>query len=285
MQKNLKYVDLDKVNLKRLHHDLLILLIEVDRICKKHKIKYFLSDGTLLGAVRHKGFIPWDDDVDIHMLRSEYDRFCEVCKNELNDKQFFLQTQETDDDYNWTYGKLRLKNTEFVRAGQEHLTQRTGIFLDIFPIDNMSKNETGQYIIDKVCNICRRILWAKVGSVSAKRLYSRLWYRGLSLIPRKFIIGIFNLFTKFYNDKDTLFLKSNNLVYKHGFKYIFEKKWYESAIYMEFEGNSFPVPVGYKEILTLTYGDYMKLPNEENRKGRCFASHIIFLDGTELKVE
>ncbi|MBE6052127.1 MAG: LicD family protein [Clostridium sp.] len=285
MKVNSKHIDLDEVSLKRLHKDLLVLLLEVDRVCRKHNIKYFLSDGTLLGAVRHNGFIPWDDDVDIHMLRAEYERFCEVCEEELNTEKFFLQTQEIDKEYDWVYGKLRLKNTEFIRAGQEHLKQKTGIFLDIFPIDNMTENEMSQRIIDKVCNTCRRVLWAKVGAVSAEKAVSRMWFKILRLIPRSFSINIFNFFTKFYNKKNTSFLKSNNLVYRKGFKYVFKKEWYESSIDMEFEGHMLPVPVGYDKILSLTYGDYMKLPPKSERRGRCFASHIIFLDGTEIKVK
>lgn len=124
-------------DLRQMQVILLELLLEVDRICRKREIKYMLSSGTLLGAVRHKGFIPWDDDLDVTMLRSEYDRFCEACEEDLDRSRFFLQTHKNTPGYRWGYAKLRRVGTEYVRAGQEHMDYPTGVFIDIFPRDNV----------------------------------------------------------------------------------------------------------------------------------------------------
>ena len=129
-----------KLSLEELHQlqsVLLEMLIELDRICKKHDIRYCIIAGTLLGAVRHKGFIPWDDDLDVAMTRSEYRRFREVCVSELNTSRFFFQDDTTDLHYRWGWGRLRRIDSEFVRVGQEHLKMRTGIFLDVFPMDGV----------------------------------------------------------------------------------------------------------------------------------------------------
>lgn len=281
---NKNYLKLNQEELKKLHNELLPLLIEVDRICKNHNIKYFLSDGTLLGAVRHKGFIPWDDDIDIHMLRNDYEEFCEICKNELNHNLFFTQTQKTDENYNWVYGKLRLKNTSYIRAGQEHLKQDTGIFIDIFPIDNISNNKFMQYLSKTICKVCRKILWSSVGARTEGRLLRRMLYKSLSIIPRCLTIKVFETFSKLYNNKNTSLLTSNNLEYRNDKRYVFKREWYEEVINLEFEGYEFCAPIGYENILHLTYGDYMKLPPKYQRHGRCYASYIKFSDGTELSI-
>ena len=93
---------------RNIHHVQIDMLVEFDRICYLHNIEYCLACGTLLGAIRHNGFIPWDDDIDIWMFRNDYERFCKICTKELNE-QFFLQNQDTDPFYNSAYGKIRKK--------------------------------------------------------------------------------------------------------------------------------------------------------------------------------
>ena len=278
------YIKLNDDELKKLHQDLLPILLELDRICKKHNIRYFLSSGTLLGAVRHKGFIPWDDDIDVEMMRKDYNKFCEVCKLELNHEKFFLQTQTNDKNYNWVYGKLRLKNTEYIRSGQEHLNQKTGIFIDIFPIDNTTNKKISQYIINRGCEVCRSILWSNVGVKTSNGLLEKLKYRLLSKIPRKIAINTFEYLARFYDDMDTKYKVFYNLKLKNRKCYIYEAKWYEDQLNVDFEKYKFPIPIGYKHILKMYYGDYMKLPEKDKRKGNCDASHIKFSDGYEVKL-
>lgn len=279
-----KCLELNEVELKKLHKDLLSLLVEFDRICKKYDIKYFLSDGTLLGAVRHRGFIPWDDDVDVQMSRVEYDRFCEVCKHELDDSRYFFQNQETDEDYNWVYGKLRLKNTTYMRVGQEHLKQDSGIFMDIFPLDNAPSSEFIQYIFENICNICRKILWSPVGLVTKENLICRLFFKMLSFIPRKVTINVFNFFAKFYNNKESKLFAYYNLPFRYGKRQVLEKELFDEIIDIEFEGYRFCAPKKYDKVLSLTYGDYMEFPPKDKRRGSCPSSYIKFSDGTEVNL-
>ena len=280
-----EYIKLNDNELKKLHNDLLPILLELDRICKKHNIRYFLSSGTLLGAVRHKGFIPWDDDIDVEMMREDYNKFCEICKLELNHEKFFLQTQSNDKNYNWVYGKLRLKNTEYIRSGQTHLKQKTGIFIDIFPLDKVKNNRTSQYLIATGCGICRSILWSCVGAKNSKTWFQRLKYRMLSIIPRSFAINLYKGFSELYNNTDAEYRASYNMKLNDRKCYIYKNEWYEDILYMEFEGYKLPIPIGYKDILEMYYGDYMKIPEKNQRKGNSDAYYIKFSDGYELRLK
>ena len=120
-----KYV-LNEEETRKMHNIQLEMMIELDKICRKHNIKYILEGGSLLGAVRHKGFIPWDNDMDVRMLRPDYERFCEIANKELPQGIFF-QSYNTDPGYPWLYGKLRKQGTKAVRLGQDRLKMESGI--------------------------------------------------------------------------------------------------------------------------------------------------------------
>lgn len=109
------------------------ILLEVDRICRKHRISYFLDSGTALGAVRHKGFIPWDDDIDIGMLRDDYERFLSVAQEEMG-QDYFLQTYRTDGTP-IMFAKVRKTGTTFVEFRLRKFPINHGLFIDIFPYD------------------------------------------------------------------------------------------------------------------------------------------------------
>lgn len=127
--------EITKEEMQKLHHVEIELLQELDRLCRKHGIRYSLDGGTLLGAVRNSKFIPWDDDVDVLMSHEDYLAFREICKKELDSSRFYFQDMETTPGYRWGYGKLRRKHTKFVREHQEHFPYEQGIFIDIFTME------------------------------------------------------------------------------------------------------------------------------------------------------
>ena len=132
IMKNSKGYNMTSEELRAVQLVELELLCEVDRICRKCGITYRIVAGTLLGAVRHGGFIPWDDDADVAFLREEYEQFRAVCETELDTSRFYFQDHRNTLGYRWGYGKLRRKGTEFIRLNQEHMPYEQGILLICF---------------------------------------------------------------------------------------------------------------------------------------------------------
>ena len=150
-------------------------LLEVDRICKKFGITYQLFSGTLLGAIRHKGFIPWDDDIDICMLRNDYDRFIEVCKTEL-DTTYFLQNYETDKNFIHNITRIRKNNTIALQSACAELDMHHGIFIDIFPMDNIVPHSIVGNIQIALLYIVKKIKPIKVKRVAYNSNHAVLRY-------------------------------------------------------------------------------------------------------------
>lgn len=134
---NRKGYQIDDAELQKIQEIQKELIAEVDRICKKCGIHYNMVGGTMLGAIRHGDYIPWDDDADIGFLRREYEKFRKACKTELDTDRFYMQDLRDTEGYRWGYGKLRRKNTEFVRLNQEFMPYEQGISIDLMPFDNV----------------------------------------------------------------------------------------------------------------------------------------------------
>lgn len=251
------------------------LLKEFDRVCRKHGIKYTLDGGTLIGAVRHKGFIPWDDDVDVSMLREEYEKFKRVT-GDLDPKICWFQDHDTDPDYRWGYGKLRRTGTQLVREGQEHMPGRTGVFLDIFPFDDVPQSLVGQIWQDFHCFCLRKILWAEVGKVTEEKTVWRLWFKLLAKIPVVFVFRQLRTYArrslKGRSNRARILMypaygKLGGCRWPLQDRYSVPKRWLTEVVNFDFEGVSL---LGSKEsdgLLRRQYGDYMTLPAENERHG------------------
>ena len=132
---------MDKKVLDHLHSDMLEIYKEVASICDRHNLKYFVVGGTLLGAVIHKGYIPWDDDFDIAMPRDDYDKFIDIYSKELSDR-FYLHHTSTDSNYWIPFAKVRINNTIFLEEKRKNVDSHAGIYMDIFPFDYAGKCNT-----------------------------------------------------------------------------------------------------------------------------------------------
>lgn len=265
MEKRINVIELDQETLRKLQLTELELLKEADRICKKCNIHYNIIAGTLLGAVRHGGFIPWDDDADIALLRPEYEKFRKACETELDTSRFYFQDHRNTPGYRWGYGKLRMKDTLFLREHQEHMPYEQGVFIDVFPLDSVPNNYFLRSIKNFECFCVRKLLWSKVGKVADKKWYMRKWYSLLDKIPEKTIFHHYHkMIKKAYHQKTRMvrilmFPTPNE-------EYGYYRNWYETSQDTVFEGVTFQGIKDYDSYLSFKFGDYMELPPADKRK-------------------
>ena len=252
--------ELRKVQLTELE-----ILEEIDRICKKNRIRYCVIAGTLLGSVRHKGFIPWDDDADVAMLRPEYDRFVEACRKDTDHSRFYFQDHRTEKGYRWGYGKMRRKGTLFLRQFQEQMPYKQGIFVDVFPLDSVPDSQAGRTIMNARCFLLRKCLWARVGRSADRSPLKRVLYGWIDLIPERFLLSLLDGLIRERRRKKTKWVRILMFPTPNR-KYGYLRRWYRDLSDTVFEGRSFPGIREYDAYLSFKYGDYRKLPAEADRK-------------------
>ena len=262
----MKYVDKNK-NLKKLQETELEILKYFDKVCKDNNLEYYLAYGSLLGAVRHKGFIPWDDDIDIHMKGKDYLKLTKILKDNNNDKYFF-QSLETEKNYYLLWNKIRINNTIFIEKGWENNEIHKGISLDIFPLFDYPKNKKDKKKIDGIFKITKLLIDNNMKENKNYKSYGtsgKILSKVFKLIPKalrnKIIIKNINYLCQYKSNNEYYFTTINGTSEK------FSKDAFSSSIKLNFEKEKFNVPINYKKYLEETYGDYMQLPKEEDRIG------------------
>jgi len=239
------------------------LLIEFDRVCRKHNLRYYLAFGTLLGAVRHKGFIPWDDDMDVLMPREDYEKLWS-CAEDFKIPYFF-QTPYSDPGFLYAHARLRNSRTTMIQRPFCYNDYNMGIFMDILPLDSFVPNNFGKNVFAELegllvdLSTCMKISNLYPNKRDEQRIRERHLEHPLEIFEK-----VKELSTTFRNAETDKCFPSAALTY--GFqKSVLEKKDFEGVDYLEFEGINFPVPVGYKHFLENVYGDYMSYPPVEKR--------------------
>lgn len=258
-------IQIDKDTLRQIQMIQLEMLVEVDRICKKCGIKYNIIAGTLLGAVRHGGYIPWDDDADVALLRPEYEKFRQAVKEELDISRFYFQDHRRTKGYRWGYGKLRRKGTLFLREYQEDMPYEQGIFIDIFPLDGIPDNYIFRSLKNFECFCVRKILWSRVGRTAEKNKLKRQCYQLLSLIPEEKVWKHYRRMVILANRKRTKWVRILTFPTPNK-EYGYDRNWYENSMEFTFEGNIFQGIKDYDSYLNFKFGEYRKLPPLEKRK-------------------
>jgi len=253
------------LSLDEIHEGLLELLGEFNRLCKKLDIDYFLSGGSLIGAMRHKGFIPWDDDLDIMMLRSDYDKL--INNIDQLDSKYRLNCLEVMNGWEYPFAKIDLPATYI---DDEYREVQHGLFIDIFPIDKLPDDlEEQKKLARKV-----KILDLFRGAGTKKK------YRPAEKM--KFLKNVIKPYANFRGPNyfaqkiDLLARKINNenkssdtigvmVVSTHGTKEFLSGEAFSEAIEVPFENTSSFIPLGHKEYLHNLYGDYMQMPPKEQQ--------------------
>lgn len=255
------------------HQALLMqMLKDFDTVCRKHAIRYQLFAGTALGAVRHAGFIPWDDDLDVILLRSEYDRFFEVAAKEFDPEEYYVQREGTP-HWPMQFSKLRRNNTTCIeKYHPKDPCIHQGVYIDIFPCDNLCD-----------CPATRRLQFAASKAVIAKALYMRgyetdsltksLFMQFCRLLPRRKLERL----CMRRGDMTSQMVHTFFAAGKDYEKNIFPRSWLTESVNMPFEDGVFPVSKHYDALLTRLYGDYRQLPAVEDRKCK---EHVVILDLT-----
>ncbi|MBR3681663.1 MAG: LicD family protein [Clostridia bacterium] len=240
-------------------------------ICQKLDIKFFAYGGTLIGAVRHQGFVPWDDDLDIGMLRSDYNKFVLLAAQYLP-QEYELQTPYNTPKTPYCYTKLRLKGTRYVEYGYHKLDIECGVYIDIYPIDNLpDDNKTYYQQFQKYQRLSKIYAWrqcpylscqSKSLKIFTKKVIKMCVSSALKVLPQKYLIKKIDMIATKFNDRETMrygnynFPKPTNVFYK--------LLPFENG---KFEGYDIFLPGGWDAHLRARYGDYMTLPPEQERLG------------------
>lgn len=256
-----EYVEIPSETLRKAHVCMVEILREIDRICTKHNITWFLAFGTTLGAVRHQGFILWDDDCDIGMPCEDYNKFLQIIESELSDK-FFFQTKETDPHYGRPMVKIRMNGTKLVEH-HEGLNEKyhQGIFVDIFSYDYFPLTAP---FFSKVFNVVPK--WRQKRKKYPRGDWRRMALAVLTGIP----YAISSFLEKLYILYCMAVPRCNKSLTGSDFRMnggCFNKIEVVFPVRkdMTFEGCYFPMPANPDEYLRANYGDYMELPPVEKR--------------------
>ena len=254
---------IEKTQLDELHDVQVEILDEIVRICENNHITYYLVGGTLLGAVRHEGFIPWDDDLDIGMPRNDYEKFKKICKNELN-KKYYLQDISTDKKYWQNFLKIRKNNTLFDETMIENIETHKGIFVDIFPYDNLNKFDTFFNIKWSIIKNLSEFCLYYSGIFNKDRVNHFRFCKLFRVFGMRNILKLCNLFMKSLKNENSKYLVSYAGSYPKE-KETMKREWIFPTKKIKFENKMYNCPNNSDMVLKTVYGDYMKLPPKEKR--------------------
>ncbi len=253
---------MNEIDLEEMKNLQVAMLDEFSSFCDRHGLVYFLAGGTLLGAIRHKGYIPWDDDIDVAMPRADYERFLET----FHQENYIIKSPYCDKSYYYPFAKVVDKRTLIIERSDENTN--LGVYIDIFPIDSISKNKVKGYHIKR--KIVELIMTSRMAQKDKKRgVFKRILiylFRGILYKAdlNKLAIKVDTIVRKYGREENKCEL-AGILVWGEGAREAVPKEFFEGYKEAQFESNTYKIPIKAHEYLTATFGDYMKLPPVEKR--------------------
>ncbi|MBU5478966.1 LicD family protein [Eubacterium sp. MSJ-13] len=242
------------------------ILDYVANICEENELRYFLAGGTLLGAIRHQGFIPWDNDIDISMPRPDYNKLISIVEKKP-DERYRLLRVTNENDYYYPFIKVVDTKTKLIELAREDRIDDMGIFLDIFPLDTISKNHNKalrelRYVNKWGSRIAGSVSFP-IGISYFRKIEHYLWYWLLKMLNREKSLN--RVEKRLYAEK---FGNTGYIVSTYGLRNeneIIEYEAFAQTVELPFEGKMYKCPIGYDKYLKQMYGNYMELPPERER--------------------
>ena len=254
-----------KIELEELKQIELDMMRTIDAVCKKNDIHYYMVGGTLLGAVRHKGFIPWDDDIDIAMPREDFKRFCAAMK--ATKSNYEVQFYHNVENYGYASPKVVDKRTILIDYKLGMGKEESSVFVDVFLYDGMGETLKEAYKRYYFLKIFKKMVFLSKRNFKMENIAKTVVFFFPCLICKCIGVKRLNVFYNklcakqdFYTSKYVACVAG-----RYGKREVFERKVFEKTVPLEFEHLKFQAPQGYQAYLSSIYGDYMKLPPKEKQ--------------------
>jgi lipopolysaccharide cholinephosphotransferase len=252
------------IDMKQIHGIQLDILQKVTQLSLKYRINYFMTGGSAIGAVRHHGFIPWDDDIDIGLTRQDFEKFLRVAPTELATTNYIVEQNRLNPRYEYDFAKVMTRDSQILERGREEAKAHNGIFIDVFPFDKLPAKKQQQFkqrhILQNILNEIRRRFYPEATSNGvAERPYTQMSLQQLYKLRLRVMTQ--------YNDQPGLPYVNLSSPYAYGKELIMPNEIHR-LIKLPFENLQVPVLAGYDSYLKRLYGNYMKLPPVEKRVQR-----------------
>lgn len=253
------------IDIEESRHIQMDILTYIDQFCSEHNIVYSIAYGTLLGAIRHKGFIPWDDDIDICMLRDDYERFVNMF-DKADTGMYKIGEYSVSDSWSNPFAKIYDDRTTLIH--KQARSVKMGVFVDVFPFDKVSTNMRLFHRDRRLRNFYKRIIQVKIASLKTDKgwiknaFYVFVEKILFSIIPMRWVISKWDKLAQRYNDTDSTFVLDNCIGL---IKQPLSISLFDNIVYYHFEDRLFKGFADADQVLKATYGDYMTLPPEKDR--------------------
>lgn len=247
------------------------ILEEIQDFCRTNDLRHYVIGGTLLGAIRHKGFIPWDDDIDIGLPRKEYDIFVKTFKSSKLQLKHFTITR----NFPYPYAKVTVNTITCIDSSNRMYNYATGPFVDVFPLDRLYKSERLNRFVLLFIRVFRTI--ASIKAVKKDTLNYRKHRILHTLLPISSVL-IYKMIESFLKSRLRTEGKIGNVYGSYGNREMVPIEWFQESEFYQFETTSVPVISHYDDYLKQIYGNYIKIPAVTERN-----SHLIVVEGGEIK--